>query len=481
MTMTRAVNEHRLVLFGGQGSATIFSLNVIASAEQEVRTVNACSILLSRCHASFLEEIASLDTKSRQTLDITTSVFNSPLDLLNPPVQYHTHPVFQATTIYLCQLLRYLSDIIEQDESYEGLFDRLQATAGFSSGILPAAVVANSKTLDEFVASGVQGFRLAFWIACRTLFWTVKTTENDGDDAGEFLDSEATLSLVTRGLSKVQLEQRLSDHSSQGQTPAQVSQVQQKPHRMKISAISNSGSVSVSGPRRDLCAFQQQLQTVPNITSAFAYVHGWYHGGNQLEVVVGQVLDDLSRRAISLPVSSTAVKPIYSTLNGTAFQASTTSAEEFSAWITRHLLVHCVNWHDTAHEIAASVEKLLEREPNATVKILSFGPSSASLFPNFKPVDGRIALLDLSPFKTSGKPIETRSVHQNDVAIVGMSVQFPKGNGTEELWETLSQGLNAIQDIPENRFAISDFYSEDSEKPRSMRTKYGAFLEDAFW
>lgn len=479
MTMGYTLKEHRLILFGGQGSPTIFSPNAVATAEQDVRSINAGSILLSRCHAFFLEEIASLDTKSRHTLAIATSGFTSPFDLLKPPVQYHTHPVLQATTIYLCQLLRYLAEILHQDESYECSFDKLQATAGFSFGILPAAVVAGSRTVDEFVASGVQGFRLAFWIACRTLFWAVKTAY-DGDDSSEYVNPEATLSLVTRGLSQAQIEHMLSHNSFQGNGPAQAPRHQQRPHRMKISAISSSATVSISGPVSDLCAFQRQLQLIPNMTSTFAHVHGWYHGGDQLEVVVQQVLEDLSRRAISFPSTSTAMKPIYSTLNGTPFDGSTISADDFLAWLARHLLVHCVNWYNTAHKIAESVRKLLEREPGATVRIFSFGPSSASLFPDFNPPDDRIAFRDLSPFKTGGKPIETSSGHQNDVAIVGIGVQLPKGRGTEELWETISQGLNAVQEIPENRFEVSDFYSDDSGKPRTMRTKHGAFLEDPF-
>jgi len=71
--------------------------------------------------------------------------------------------------------------------------------------------------------------------------------------------------------------------------------------------------------------------------------------------------------------------------------------------------------------------------------------------------------------------------HQNSIAIVELSVHLPKGNGTEELWETLSQGLNAVQEIPEFRFKVSNYYSEkNSHKPRSMPTKHDAFLNDPF-
>ncbi|RYP75913.1 hypothetical protein DL771_002177 [Monosporascus sp. 5C6A] len=480
MTIGPALKEHRLVLFGGQGSPSIFSPNAATIAEQDARSVNTGGILLSKCHAAFLEEIGSLDAESRHLLAINTSLFSSPRDLLKPAVEYHKHPVIQATTIYLCQLLHYVAETLLQGGAYEHSFDTLQATAGFSSGILPAAVVARSRSLDEFVASGIQGFRLAFWIACRSHFWTLKTTGDVGDEVGEHVDSGATLSLVTRGLSQAQVEQKLSHHYAQGHGPEPLPQSQQGSRRMVISAISSSGAVSVSGPRADLCAFQAQLQTTSDLIATFAHVHGWYHGGDQLEAVVLHVLEDLSRRTISFPPCSTPMKPIYSTLDGTLFDGSTTSADELLAWLTRHLLVHCVNWRHTAHKIAASVRSLLEREPCAAVKVLSFGPSSGSIFPDFEPLDPRIVLLDLSPFKADGKPAALSADHHNDVAIVGMSVQLPKGKGTEELWETLSQGLNAVQEIPENRFELSDFYAEDAGKPRSMPVKHGAFLEDPF-
>ena len=291
---------------------------------------------------------------------------------------------------------------------------------------------------------------------------------------GEDIDSEATLSLVTRGLSRVQVEERLSQHFAR-HNPGQISQ--KTPRRMQISAILNSSVVSISGPKADLCAFRAQVS--PDLATTFAHVHGWYHGGDQLEGVVQEVLEDSRRRAISFSSCSTPTKPIRSTLDGTLFDSSKASAEELVGWLTRHLLVHCVNWCDTAHEIAASVRGLLEREPDAAVKILLFGPSSGSLFPELQPLDPRIVLSDLSPFKAGGK-LSLSCDDQDSVAVVGMSVHLPKGKGTEELWETLSQGLNAVDEIPGTRFKISDYYAEDLYKPRSMSTKYGAFLEDPF-
>ncbi|KAF5020202.1 hypothetical protein F66182_7767 [Fusarium sp. NRRL 66182] len=457
------MTQHRFVLFGGQGSHSVFSPKAAISAKQDAQSVSAGNTLLEKCHAAFLEEIASLNVQSRQILALDTSVFISSSHLLKPVEAYHTHPVLQATTIYLCQMLRYLAEITEQDDSFERSFEKIKATAGFSSGMIPAAIVARSSNLDEFVATGVEGFRLAFWIAYHSFLWT-----QSNDSCKDPAMSEATMSLVTRGLSRKQVEQRL------------VAAQRRKGFRcLEISSTATSGSVSISGPKVDLFVLQKELQSVSGVTTTFAHVHGWYHGGDQLEPVVHQVQSSLKCRDICFPPGSKPMKPIYSTLDGTLFESSTERPKELLEWLSRHLLVHCVNWHDTSHAIATDVQSLL-RNSDTTVDILSFGPSSASLFPTIDTQDPRIRCLDASPFKTGKEHTVQPSARPNDIAIVGMSVQLPKGHGTDELWETLSQGLNAVQEIPDSRFELFDYYTDEMDKPRSMATRHGVFLQDPF-
>jgi hypothetical protein len=465
-------SDHRLVLFGGQGSPSIFSPDTVDTLQDDIRSVVACNIFLSKCHAAFLEEIASLDTQSQHLLTIDIALFGSASNLLQPNAQYHTHPVLQATTIYLCQLLRYMAHIHRETQPYEQAFDILEETSGFSSGLIPAAVVARSRSSDDLLKNGVEGFRLAFWIAHHTFLWGLKT--KPVKHLGEDDNLEATMSLVTRGLSQDQVEEKLAQYFAEhisGQQP------QQESRRLQISAIANSGAVSISGPRADLYAFK--TEATAGITTAFAFVHGWYHGGSQLEGVVQEVIKDIRRRDVSFTPCSALAKPIRSTLDGTLMDMSKVGEEEILSWLTRHLLVHCVNWRDSSHAIATSIRSLLENEPNATVEILSFGPSSGSLFPDLLPVNPRVTLVDLSPFKIGGNP-GLSCDDKNSVAIIGMSVQLPKGEGLEMLWETLSQGLSAVQEIPNNRFQISDYNLEDQDKPRSMPVKHGAFLEDPF-
>ncbi|KAM0211985.1 hypothetical protein ACHAQD_009974 [Fusarium lateritium] len=455
----------RLVLFGGQGSQSIFSPSAAKAAVQDARSFSAGSILLSRCHAAFLQETGTLDGESQERLAINLADFVSSVHLIEPAAQYHTHPVLQATTIYLCQMLRYLA-VTLQDASYKHSFETLESTAGFSSGMIPALVVARSSNLDEFLSSGVEGFRLAFWIAVRSFFWTksIKAGHND------HVSPEATLSLVTRGLTKAEVEEKLWRFHSR-----------HRAKRLKISSILTSGSISISGPKHDLCLLQAELQTMSAITTTFAHVHGWYHGGEQLQSVVSEVVEDIKQRSIFLSHCSAPMKPIYSTLDGTLFDGSTRSSGDVLRWLTEHFIVHCVDWSTTSHEIAANIQTTLDSDSETRITILSFGPSSTSLFPPFERSDPRIEFLDVSSFKNGKRLTEqSSSIGENDIAIVGMSVQLPKGKGTDELWETLSQGLNAAQEIPGNRFELSDFHTDAVDNPRSMPTRHGAFLEDPF-
>ncbi|KAM0234041.1 hypothetical protein ACHAP5_010219 [Fusarium lateritium] len=456
----------RLVLFGGQGSQSIFSPSAAKTAVQDARSFTAGSILLSRCHAAFLQETGTLDGESQELLAINLPDFVSSVHLIEPAAQYHTHPVLQATTIYLCQMLRYLA-VTLQDASYKHSFETLESTAGFSSGMIPALVVARSSNLDDFLSSGVEGFRLAFWIAVRSFFWTKSIKAEHNDHASP----EATLSLVTRGLTKAEVEEKLWRFHSR-----------HRAKRLKISSILTSGSISISGPKHDLCLLQAELQTMSAITTTFAHVHGWYHGGEQLQSVVSEVVEDIKHRSIFLSHCSAPMKPIYSTLDGTLFDGSTRSSGDVLRWLTEHLIVHCVDWSTTSHEIAANIQTTLDSDSGSETRItiLSFGPSSTSLFPPFERSDPRIEFLDVSSFKNGKKLTEQSSIGRNDIAIVGMSVQLPKGKGTDELWETLSQGLNVAQEIPGSRFELSDFHTDAVDNPRSMPTRHGAFLEDPF-
>ena len=86
------------------------------------------------------------------------------------------------------------------------------------------------------------------------------------------------------------------------------------------------------------------------------------------------------------------------------------------------------------------------------------------------------ALIALDEMK---KKIDTIQNDKHEpIAIIGMGCRFPKAKNLEEFWELLRNGVDAIQEVPKNRWAIDKFYDPEPSKPGKMITKYGGFIED---
>ncbi|MCH9643009.1 MAG: SDR family NAD(P)-dependent oxidoreductase [Actinomycetia bacterium] len=64
------------------------------------------------------------------------------------------------------------------------------------------------------------------------------------------------------------------------------------------------------------------------------------------------------------------------------------------------------------------------------------------------------------------------------IAIVAVSCRFPGAPDPEAFWEVLSGGVDAIREVPEDRFDIDEFYDPDPEAPGKTYTRFGGFLEE---
>mgnify|MGYP000957639041 CR=1 FL=1 len=63
------------------------------------------------------------------------------------------------------------------------------------------------------------------------------------------------------------------------------------------------------------------------------------------------------------------------------------------------------------------------------------------------------------------------------IAIVAVSCRFPGAPDPEAFWELLSGGVDAIREVPEDRFDIDEFYDPDPETPGKIYTRLGGFLD----
>lgn len=202
-----AVERRRIIIFGGQGSSNTFSSTAISTAVNDAKSSVAGTILLSNCHAAFLKGCLSLDLDSRRKIGVEPDNFLELKDFLAPPQRFHNNAIIQATTICLYQLLHYLVETASRDLDFDTSRKRILEATGFSSGLLSATVVATSRTIEEYVSFGVEAFRLAFWIACRTKINGYKFTN--------IHDQMESWSLVVLGLPQVELQARLDEFHEQ--------------------------------------------------------------------------------------------------------------------------------------------------------------------------------------------------------------------------------------------------------------------------
>jgi phthiocerol/phenolphthiocerol synthesis type-I polyketide synthase C len=63
------------------------------------------------------------------------------------------------------------------------------------------------------------------------------------------------------------------------------------------------------------------------------------------------------------------------------------------------------------------------------------------------------------------------------LAVVGMACRFPGGaDSPEAFWQILRDGVNAVSDVPADRWNIDLWYDADPDAPGKMSTRCGAFL-----
>ena len=86
-------------------------------------------------------------------------------------------------------------------------------------------------------------------------------------------------------------------------------------------------------------------------------------------------------------------------------------------------------------------------------------------------------VLALSEAKSA--PAIATSVTRSDepIAIIAVSCRFPGAPNPEAFWQLLSGGVNAISEVPEDRFDIDEFYDPDPDAAGKTYTRFGGFLD----
>lgn len=80
--------------------------------------------------------------------------------------------------------------------------------------------------------------------------------------------------------------------------------------------------------------------------------------------------------------------------------------------------------------------------------------------------------------RPESQPVSVLPVRTDEpIAIIAVSCRFPAAPNPEAFWELLSGGVDAIREVPEDRFDIDEFYDPDPEAAGKTYTRFGGFLE----
>jgi acyl transferase domain-containing protein/acyl carrier protein len=72
-----------------------------------------------------------------------------------------------------------------------------------------------------------------------------------------------------------------------------------------------------------------------------------------------------------------------------------------------------------------------------------------------------------------------RHAQSEPIAIVGMGCRFPGGaTSPRAFWQLLREGVDAVREVPKDRWDIRRYYDPDPEMSGKMYSRYGAFIED---
>lgn len=69
------------------------------------------------------------------------------------------------------------------------------------------------------------------------------------------------------------------------------------------------------------------------------------------------------------------------------------------------------------------------------------------------------------------------SAADEPIAIIAVACRFPGSPDPDAYWHVLSEGVDAIREIPEDRFDVDEFYDPDQQTPGKIYTRSGGYLD----
>jgi acyl transferase domain-containing protein/acyl carrier protein len=73
---------------------------------------------------------------------------------------------------------------------------------------------------------------------------------------------------------------------------------------------------------------------------------------------------------------------------------------------------------------------------------------------------------------------ELEAGRSEPIAVIGIGCRFPGADGPEAFWALLRDGVNAVSEVPRDRWDIDEYYDPDPAADGKMYARHGGFLRD---
>lgn len=214
---------------------------------------------------------------------------------------------------------------------------------------------------------------------------------------------------------------------------------------MKISAIFNNENTSLSGHGNSLTEVKSRL-SVDGIECRWAHVHALFHRGEEMRGVLEQTLRDIDTRGIKFPDWNSLHSPVRAATDGDLWIPGSSRSHCLVEAALRSIFNDQVDWRSTSQKMGDSLCNRFRCDSDAKYRILGFGPGSRSLlqFARELSIQHRLEVID----NVAGS---MKSASGDDIAIVGLSVNYPGAKGQKQFWHLLAEGTNVASEVSESQ------------------------------
>lgn len=167
-----------------------------------------------------------------------------------------------------------------------------------------------------------------------------------------------------------------------------------------------------------------------------------------MQAVLEKTSRDIETREIKFPDWKSLHSPVRAVTDGDHLMPGPSSHQRLVDVVLRSIFNDQVDWRLTSHQLSDSLLNRFRCDPDARYRILGFGPGSRSLLQfarDLSPLD-RLEVID-------NVADSLKSTSGEDIAIVGLSVNYPGAKGVQKFWDLLAEGTSVVSEVSEAKAA----------------------------